>query len=53
MSTAAMSPETRVRFGDLAERLLDAGTAIRVLLDELDGDPDCEEDDHCGEEPAE
>lgn len=53
MSTAAMSSETRVRIGDLAERLLDAGTAILVLFDELDGDPDCEEDDPCGEGPAE
>lgn len=50
MSAASMSPETRVRIGDLAERLLDAGNAILVLLDELDGDPDCEEDDPCGEE---
>lgn len=51
MSAAALPPETRARIGDLAERLLDAGNAILALLDELDGDADCE-DDHCGEEPA-
>lgn len=53
MSAAALPPETRALIGDLAEKLLDAGNAILALLDELDGDPDCEDDDPCGEEPAE
>lgn len=53
MSYSAMPPETRALIGDLAEKLLDAGNAILALLDELDGDRDREDDDPCGEEPAE
>lgn len=45
MSAAAMPPETRALIGDLAEKLLDAGNAILALLDELDGDADCEDSD--------
>lgn len=40
-----MPPETRMLIGDLAERLLDAGNAILALLDEIEGDADCEDSD--------
>lgn len=45
MALPSMSPETRARIGQLAEKLLDAGHAVIALLDELDGDADCEDSD--------
>jgi hypothetical protein len=43
MALPAMSPETRVCIGELAEKLLDAGQAIIALLDEFDaGSEDAE-----------
>lgn len=48
MSGAAMPAETRALIGDLAERLLDAGHAVLALLDAIDGEADCEDDDPSG-----
>lgn len=53
MAGPTLTPETRARIAALAEKLLDAGQAVIALLDELDGDSDREDDDPCGEEPAE
>lgn len=52
MSAAALPSETRALIGDLAEKLLDAGNAILMLLDVLDGDADCEDDGTADTEPA-